>query len=390
MQPQVQIHGKCDTKFHRVREFFQEHFEQDREIGAAVAVTIDGKPIVNLWAGYADKDRTIPWQEDTLVNVFSSTKGITAICIHRLVDQGVLDLDQRVAHYWPEFARNGKEEITLRQILNHQAGVPAITDPLPSEAVFDWPTMTQAIAVQPPWWPPGTKHGYHARTYGWLTGEIVQRTIGKTLGTYLHEEITGPLGVDFHIGLEDVHHKRVAYVTRMPPPPPGVEPNLGRVMLTQPDDVTTKAFNNPALYKIHDAFNTGQWRRMELPSSNGHGTALSIARLYGALACGGTIDGIRVLTPHSIEAARTEQSNGYDQVLKTQTRFALGFMMPIPGNTMGPNSQAFGHPGMGGSLGFADPEARVGFGYTMNRSQGYILIDDRPAALIEALYDVLN
>jgi len=390
MHDRVQINGTRDTKFKRLQEVFADHFAESREIGAAVAVIIDGTPVVNLWAGYADEKCTIPWQENTLVNVFSTTKGITATCIHRLVEQGHLDLDETVAAYWPEFAQNGKEEITIRQILSHQAGVPAITEPLPPETIFDWHGMTSAIAAQAPWWPPGEKHGYHARTYGWLTGEVVKRAIGKSLGAYFKEEIAGPLGIDFHIGLEDSQHNRVAHMTRIPPAPPGVEPNLGKIMVTQPDDVTTKAFNNPALFKIPDAVNTAPWRRMELPSSNGHGTALSIARLYGALARGGTLDGILVLSPQSIEKARTEHVNGYDEVLKTQTRFGLGFMLPTPGNTLGPNPRAFGHPGMGGSLGFADPEAGIGFGYTMNRSQGYILIDDRPAALIEALYDHLT
>ncbi len=386
----VQIHGICDPAFKGVKAVFEEHFARGREIGAAVAVTISGRPVVDLWAGYADENHTRPWQKDTLVNLFSTTKGIAAICMHRLAEQGLLDLDETVAAHWPEFAQNGKEAVTIRQILSHQAGVPAVSTPLPPEALFDWQAMTQAIAAQAPWWPPGTKHGYHARTYGWLTGEIVQRVTGQSLGTYFRQEIAGPLGLDFHIGLDDTQHHRVADMGRIPPAPPGVAPDLSQIMRTQPDDVTTKAFNNPALFRIPGAVNTARWRRMELPSSNGHGTALSVARLYGALACGGALDGIQVLTPQTIETARTEHANGLDQVLKTHTRFGLGFMLPTPGNPMGPSPNAFGHPGMGGSLGFADPDAGIGFGYAMNRAQGYILIDDRPAALIEALYEKIG
>lgn len=385
----TEIHGACDSKFSRVREVFAEHFEKRMEIGAAVAVTIEGRPAVDLWAGYADPERTRAWEQDTLVNVFSTTKGVTAICVHRLVDQGLLDIDRRVAHFWPEFAQGGKEEITVRHLLSHRAGLPAIRKPLPPEAIFDWDTMTRAVAEQEPWWEPGTKHGYHARTYGWLLGEVVRRVTGRSLGTYFHDEIAGPLGLDFHIGLHDSHHDRTAFITPVPPPPPGIEPNPLEIMLKEPESLTARAFLNPPTHLIPDLANTPEWRRMELPSSNGHGTARAIARLYGALACGGALDGVTVLSPESIERARTEHSRGPDEVLIVDTRFGLGFMMPVPRAQMGPNDRAFGHLGLGGSLGFADPEANVGFGYVMNLSGSTIRIDERPAALVEALYESL-
>jgi len=390
MPPKTKIRGDCGPIFFRVKEVFEELFEEDKELGAGVAVTIDGRLVVDLWGGYADPDRTRTWERDTLVNVYSTTKGMTATCVHRLVDQGLLNLDQKVLHYWPEFGCNGKEEICVRHLLCHQAGLPAIDKRLPPEAIFDWDTMTRAIAEQAPLWQPGTKHGYHARTYGWLLGEIVRRITGKSLGTYFYDEIAGPLGLDFYIGLQDEHHGRVAYITAVPPPPPGVEPNLARIIQTQPESFAARAFLNPPSYLIADTANTPEWRRAELPSSNGHGTASSIARLYGALACEGSIDGIRVLSAESIERARTEQSRGPDQVLIVETRFGLGFMMPVPGATMGPNDRAFGHPGMGGSLGFADPEARVGFGYVMNLTGSSILINERPTALVTALYESLG
>ncbi|RJQ86487.1 MAG: class A beta-lactamase-related serine hydrolase [Desulfobacteraceae bacterium] len=382
----ITLCGHCDPRFTELRNVFQHHFKSGRELGAAVAVTLDGRAVVDLWAGYADHKRSRPWQKDTLVNVYSTTKGFTAACVHRLADQGRLDLDDPVAHYWPEFARNGKETITLRHLLSHQAGLPAISAPLPAEAVFDWDKMTRALAEQAPWWTPGTRHGYHARTYGWLLGEVVRRITGKRLGLFFHDEIAAPLGLDFHIGLSEQHHYRVAPIGKIPPPPPGANPNLGHIMLTQPEAVTTKAFTNPPIHKIPDLVNTARWRSAEIPSSNGHGTAAAIARFYGALACGGRLDGVQVLSKHSIEAARKEHAHGPDEVLKVDTRFGLGYMLPQPGAALGPNGYAFGHPGMGGSLGFADPEARIGFGYVMNRPQDSILIDDRPAALIEALY----
>lgn len=383
------IHGNCDSKFLRVKAVFEDHFQTGQELGAGISVVIDGRPVVDLWGGYADPDRTRAWEKDTLVNVYSTTKGMTAVCIHRLVDQGYLDLDRNVAHYWPEFGNRGKDQIPVRQLLCHQAGLPAVTQPLPPEAIFDQDVMAGALAQQEPFWQPGTKHGYHARTYGWLLGEIVRRITGKTLGTYFRDEIARPLGLDFHIGLPDKDHRRVAFITNVPPPPPDAEPNLGKIMVTQPESLTSLAFLNPPSHRIPDVANSPEWRRAELPAANGHGTATAIARLYGALARGGSIDGINVLSSESIERARTEHSRGPDEVLIVETRFGLGFMMPIPGAAMGPNDNAFGHPGMGGSLGFADPEAGIGFGYAMNLTGSSILINERPTALIKALYESL-
>ena len=390
MKAETIIHGECDPAFSGVKQIFEEHFAEGKELGAGVAVCIDGKLVVDLWGGYTDRSPTNPWQKDTLVNVYSTTKGMTAACIHRLVDGGLLDLDQKVSHYWPEFGRNGKEEISVRHVLSHRAGLPAVDKPLPPEAIFDWGTMTYALTEQQPLWQPGTYHGYHARTFGWLLGEIVRRLTGKSLGTYFRDEIAGPLDLDFHIGLADEHHNRVANITAVPPPPPDAEPNLAKIMQTRPESFTARAFLNPPSHRIPDLPNTPEWRRAELPSSNGHGTAESIARFYGALACQGVIDGIRVLSPESIERVRTEQSRGSDQVLVVETRFGLGFMMPVRGAMMGPNDKAFGHPGMGGSLGFADPETRLGFGYVMNLTGSSILINERPTALITALYDSLG
>jgi len=385
-----EIHGDCDSKFGLVREAFEDNFKNDLELGAAVAVTVDGRPVVDLWAGFADPERTRPWERDTLVNVYSTTKGMTAICMHQLVDEGLLDLDQKVAHYWPEFAQGGKGDIPVRYLLNHQAGLPALSAPVAVEESFEPGAMAKALAAQEPWWEPGTKHGYHAVTFGWLLGELVHRISGKkSLGTYFQEKIAGPLRLDFHIGLDDKDHDRAAFITQIPPAPPGFEPNLFKIMIEQPESVLAKTFMNPPYLAVKSLANTPQWRRAEIPAGNGHGTALALARIYGALACGGELDGVRVLSPESIERARTEQSRGPDEVLIVETRFGLGFMMGVPGSTMGPNDRAFGHPGAGGSLGFADPEARLGFGYIMNLTAADILINVRPKILIDALYQSL-
>lgn len=380
------INGNCDPRFRRVREAFGENFHAGKEIGAAVAITIDGRSVVDLWGGHADPQHTREWERDTVVNVYSTTKGITATCVHRLIDQRVLDLDQKVSHYWPEFAKRGKGDITVRYLLSHRAGLPAVSSPLPPEAIFDWSTMVNALVEQEPWWVPGTKHGYHARTFGWLLGEVVRRATGKSIRTYFREQIAGPLGLDFDIGLGLNQQDRVAFITALPLPPPDADPNLIKVAQEKPTSVTAMTFLNPPAMFIPDLANTPEWRRAELPSSNGHGTARALARLYGALACGGSADGVRVLSKEGIERARTEQSRGTDEVLLTETRFGLGFMMPVPRLPMGPNDRAFGHVGMGGSLGFADPEASVGFGYVMNRTGPEILGDERHIALIQAMY----
>lgn len=389
MSSDAYVQGHCDSRFEAVKTVFELLFATGKELGAALSIWIDGKPVIDLWGGYADAQQTRPWRSDTLVNVFSNTKAFSATCVHRLVETGRLNLDRPACDYWPEFARAGKAAITLRQILSHQAGLPSISQPLPAEALFDWQVMTEALSQQAPLWPPGTIHGYHARTYGWLLGEIVRRTAGRSLGTFCKEEISGPLGLDFHIGLDPSQFIRVADMQPIPAAPKGTVPNMGHEMVHNPKGLTARAFTNPPLHEIHDAINTPEWRQAEIPSSNGHCTANSLAKFYSALACGGSLDGYGLLRPETIEHVRTEQVRGPDAVLLLETRFGLGFMLPVPDNNLGPNERAFGHPGMGGSLGFADPEAGVGFGYTLNKSGYHILVDDRPAALINAFYECL-
>lgn len=271
--------GKCDQRFSGVKEVFNTHLAAGREIGAAVAITLENRLVVDLWGGYKDRQETRPWTRDTLVNLYSTTKGMTATCVHRLIDEERLDPDQTVATYWPEFAQNGKERITIRQLLCHQAGLPAIGRRLAPEAIYDWETMTDALAEQAPWWPPGTQHGYHARTFGWLLGEVVRRVTGKTVGAYFSDEIARPLGLDVHIGLVSAEHHRVAPITKVPPPPPGASPNLGDIFVNRSDTVTAKAFTNPNIYRLGNVANSAAWRSAEIPSSNGHGTARDLARL---------------------------------------------------------------------------------------------------------------
>lgn len=384
----VKIEGTCDPRFKQVKEIFVASFDKGQEVGAAVAVTLDGKPVIDLWGGYADKAKTKPWTRDTLVNVYSTTKGITSMCAHRLVDQGKLDLDAPVAKYWPEFAQAGKEKIPVNYLLSHRAGLPAVKKQLPVDAYFNWPVMCAALAAQEPWWEPGTKHGYHAITFGYLVGEVIRRITSKTPGTYLRDEIARPLALDFHIGVDASFDPRIAELVGAPPPPPG-HPDQIAAMAADPESMTFKAIANPVPVIDPALVNGRAWRGAEIPAANGHATARALAALYGALATGGEMNGYRVLTAASIKRAHTEQADGVDLVLGMRSRWGLGFALNQPVTPLGPNPRTFGHPGAGGSLGFADPDARIGFGYVMNQMGSDALIDGRAAALFNAMFAAL-
>jgi CubicO group peptidase (beta-lactamase class C family) len=390
MVAEFKIEGEVDQRFENVRKVFAENFERRGELGAAVAMVIDGRPVVDLWGGHFDKAKTRPWNRDTLVNVYSTTKGMTATCAHRLIDQGKLDPDEPVSRYWPEFAQAGKKDLPVRYLLSHRAGLPAVRKVLAEEALFDWDTMAAALAEQEPWWQPGTKHGYHALTIGWLVGEVIRRITGKGLGKYFREEIAEPLKLDCHIGLDAANDSRVSDLLASPPPGPD-EPNLFVEAMKEPEGATAKAFLNPPVLTKPNLVNTRSWRGAELGAANAHTTARSLARLYGSLARGGEIDGYRVVRPEALERFYAEQSYGPDQVLmQMPTRFSMGFMLSQPDAMFGPHRKAFGHPGAGGSLGFADPQAKVGFGYTMNQMANGLLIDARASALIDAFYAALG
>jgi CubicO group peptidase (beta-lactamase class C family) len=384
---EVTIEGTCDARFARVREAFADNFESHRETGASVAIALDGHILVDLWGGWADKARTRRWTRDTIVNVYSTTKGLTAMCAHRLAGEGRLDLDAPVAQYWPEFAANGKDRIAVRALLNHRAGLPAIRKPLKPEDLYNWQTMTDALAAEEPWWEPGTRHGYHALTFGYLVGEVIRRITGKSVGHYFKDEIASPLKIDAHIGLDARDDGRVADMIGAPPPAPS-DFNLFAQVAKYPESVTAKTFMNPLVLSMATANSRG-WRGAEIPAANGHTNGRALARLYGVLARGGELDGVRVMEAREIPACHLEESSGRDEVLLISTRFSSGFMLSQADEEMGPNASAFGHPGAGGSLGFADPGAKIGFGYTMNRMGGGILLDPRAKALIAAAYESL-
>jgi CubicO group peptidase (beta-lactamase class C family) len=389
MSRPIPLHGRCDPRFERVREVFREQLESGAELGAAVCVTVEGETVADLWGGWIDEARTREWERDTLANVYSSTKGITAIAAHQLVEQGKLDLDAPVATYWPEFAQGGKAELPVRHLLSHRAGLAAVRRPLPADALYDWETMTSALAEQEPWWEPGSAHGYHALTYGWLVGEVIRRITGRSVGATVREAIAAPLGVEFHIGCGPELDARIADLVQGPIHVPESGPGFDIVaeILKDPQGLLAKAFANPPLIGL---VNRREWRAAELPAANGHTNAWSLARIYAALALGGEIDGVRILGADQIEQARTEHSRGRDRVLPLHTRLGLGFFLPTEQEPLGPNPNAFGHGGAGGSYGHADPEHRLSFGYVMNlMHQGLWLVDPRPRALLAAAYESL-
>lgn len=379
------IEGICDPKFERVREAFAGNFEKHGDVGAAVAISIDGRLVVDLWGGWADGARTRAWQRDTLVNVFSVGKGVAALCALLCVDRALVDLDAPVCRYWPEFAAAGKEAVTVRQLLSHRAGLPCVREPLPEDAMLRWEVMTGALARQAPWWTPGTRHGYHVNTFGFLVGEVARRVTNRSLGTVLREEVVEPLGADFHIGLPARHHHRVAEFLW---PSDVTAVQAGLPTATGDELMIRNTYYNPPGLSGAGMVNTDRWRLAEIPSTNGHATARGVTRIYAALAAGGSLGGVRVIGRDTLAEALVEHSNGPDAVLGRGSRFGLGFQLPQPERPFGSNPGAFGHFGAGGSLGFADPEAGVAFGYVMNK-MGPRWQSPTNRSLIDALYSCL-
>lgn len=395
MSGSVPVHGHCAPRFESVKKIFTRSFEEGAELGAAICFVLDGEPVVDLWGGHLDRERTREWQRDTLVNLYSTTKGMTAICAHMQVERGALDLDAPVARYWPEFAAQGKQRIPVRWLLSHQAGLAAPRIPVTAEETFAWHPMVEALAAQAPWWEPGTRHGYHALTFGHLVGELVRRTSGRSLGTFFRENVAEPLGADFHIGLAEEHDARTSDLHGQLMPDPGEldaaalpEPIAGFFRdMRDPSTLTGAAFGNPRLEP--GLVNTRAWRGAEVPAANGHGTARALARIYGALARGGEVDGVRLLEPESIERARAEQAFGEDAVLRFPMRYGLGFMLRQDLMPFSPSENAFGHPGAGGSIGMADPDAKVGFGYVPNQMHLGLVGGASAFAMLAAFYDAL-
>jgi CubicO group peptidase (beta-lactamase class C family) len=342
----IEVHGHCDDRFGAVRDVFAANFSDFPEVGSCVAVTLDGEPIVDLWAGHADEERARPWERDTIVNIWSSTKGLIALAAHMLADRGELDFDAPVAEYWPEFAQAGKETVPVRFLLTHQVGLAGFAEGFDQNRMTDWDATVESLAAQAPSWEPGTRQGYHGLTFGWLVGEVVRRIAGKSAGAFVREEIAEPLGVDAFIGVGPAEDHRVADI------------------LADTRNVEAGA----PLRRIGGVSqNSREWRAAEIPAANGHSNARALARIYGALARGGEIDGVRLLSPESVARAAEERANGLDATLNVPTHRTLGFMLRFAEFDDVRPASTFGHAGAGGSQGFADPDARIGFGYAMNQ-----------------------
>lgn len=379
----MDIQGTCDSRFDAVREAFERNFTEYGDVGASFAATVEGEFVVDLWAGHADKARTRAWEEDTIVNVYSTTKTMSFLCAFLLADRGLLDFNAKVTEYWPEYGQNGKEDTEVRHFMSHSAGVPAFDPPAKEvELLYDWDACVANLAAQRPWWTPGSKSGYHAVTQGYLIGEIVRRIDGRSIGAFFREEVAAPLGADFHIGMADEHFPRVA---EMIPDDPaeGGEPFGG----LPPDSIPARVFASvPA---GTENVNTPAWRRAEIPAAGGHGNARAVVRAQTALANDGKAFGVELLSEASTKLMLQEQTNGPDAVLMLPVRFGLGYAFPSEQMPMSPNETAMFWGGAGGSTIVVDQPARVCLSYVMNQMKASIVGDRRGGGLGKAFYDAL-
>lgn len=373
------IHGHFDARFERVKDAFAANFANGGDVGASFCATLGGETVVDIWAGHADEAATRPWQRDTIVNVYSTTKTMCALTALLLADRGVLDFAQKVAHYWPEFAANGKAEVTVAQLMSHSAGLSGFKEPLDGADLYDWERITGLLAAQAPYWEPGTAPGYHAMTQGYLVGEVVRRIAGVSLGNLFRTEIAGPLGADFHIGLPESEDARCAELI---PPPPG-----GSIAAVSDSWLTQNMANNPKIDPRETR--TRAWRAAELPAANGHGNARSVAAVQTLLANGGVGgNGKRILSEAGVRRALEPQIAGQDLVLGIPVNYGLGYglpggMMPFPN----PNSAFWG--GYGGSLVIADLDARLCMSYVMNKMASTTVGDLRAGMICASVWQVV-
>jgi CubicO group peptidase (beta-lactamase class C family) len=392
--------GDVAEGYGKVADAFRRNLASGAEVGAAVAVYRDGVKVVDLWGGYRDGVAKTTWQADTMVNMFSTTKGITALTFALAVSRGMLAYDAKVAEYWPEFAQAGKGAITVRQLLAHQAGLPALTPNPALTDVADPDRLAQILAAQAPAWPVGTRHGYHAITLGWYQSELIRRTdpAGRTVGRFLAEEIAAPLGLDLHIGLpRDVDRSRIAYLHQWKRAESllhlGEMPAGFALAALNPVGLAARTSGVPRdISPWEGAYNRDDVRSVEMPSSNGIGTARSVAKLYGAAATGGDVVGLTADVLSALAAPAIPPSRGVrDKVINVDTAFSLGFSKPTPTLVFGSSGNAYGTPGFGGSFGFADPDTGIGFGYVMNKLGFHLYSDPRELALRQAVFrDVLG
>jgi CubicO group peptidase (beta-lactamase class C family) len=376
--------GQCDPRFETLRELFAANLESGDDLGASLAVNIDGKMLVDLWGGWTDETRTVPWTKNTIACVFSTTKTMTTLAALVLADRGQLDLDASVASYWPEFAARDKAGIKVRHLLSHTSGVSGWDQPVTIEDVYDVDKSTAMLAAQAPWWDPGTASGYHALTYGHLIGEVIRRITGRRLREFFAEEVAGPLGADFTIGLPPSQRHRAAKMVPWPPQrvyPAGLDPN----------SPAFKTFNGPLLNENIECTWTETWRQAELGAGNGHGNARSVARIHSAVACGGAVDGVRLLSTETINRIFQVQVDGIDLVLGCRLKIGMGFGLPWPEVLpCVPEGRICFGSGAGGSIVIADADRRLTVAYVMNKMVPAGIVCPIAAALIERVYDIVK
>jgi CubicO group peptidase (beta-lactamase class C family) len=397
-----EIAGFCDPRFEHVAQEFERNFRERGEVGASVCVKIRGETVVDLWGGSADPASGTPWVEDTLTHVWSCTKGATALCAHMLASRGLLDLDAPVVRYWPEFGQAGKDTIPVRMLLNHQAGLAAISEPLPERALCNWDLIVRALEKQEPFWKPGSMHGYHGFTFGWLVGEVVSRVSGKSLGTFFREEVAEPLGLDFWIGLPEELENRVApIIPADPPDPSGPISPMMMVIATDPTSMQSLVMFNTGGFMLPGpdgvfGFNTRAAHVAEFGSVGAITNARGLAGMYAPLANGGSLNGVNLVSRDTLaRMGAVSSASSLDMTILLPTRFSLGYVKSIDNrrvpsatreDSMIISEEAFGHPGFGGSLGFADPLANMSFGYAMNRMGPGAGLNDRGQSLVDATY----
>ena len=382
------IDGQFDPEFSEVADAFAQNFEQRNEVGASICIYHRGQLVVDLWGGHADEARTLPWDKDTVSIVYSCTKAATALCAHLLIDQGKLNLNAPVGDYWPEYACNGKENTTVAMMLNHSAGMASATSPVPDGGFLDWETAISILQADPPWWEPGTRHGYHMLTFGWTVGELVRRVSGKSLGQFFRDELAGPMGADFWIGAPDDVEARVSRIIGYKPQPNEQLPPFTQVMLADPASLQAQCLRNNG----RTDFNAPITHKAEIGGAGGIANARGMAKLFSCLSASTSDD---LYSQARIDAmGAVSSASMQDATLLIPTRFGQGFMCSmdnrhIPGGQdcsfiIGRN--AFGHVGMGGSCVFFDPDANLVFAYSMNRMGGGILLNSRGQSLIDAAY----
>ncbi|HCO59270.1 MAG TPA: hypothetical protein DIT58_03675 [Porticoccaceae bacterium] len=385
MSTDIEIHGACAPEFTAVRDAFAANFKDGKEVGASFALAQEGEVVVDLWTGHADAARKRPWASDTLINTYSTTKGMAATVVGVLADEGLIDYSAKVAEYWPEFAAAGKQDVTVAQLLSHQAGICGPRERVEMAELYDWDGLCAVLAAQWPFWEPGTANGYHAVVFGHIAGEVARRVTGrkKSLGQLFAEKVADPLGAgkDYYIGLPEAEDHRVAEMI----PVSGAE-QLGSGMggsSKRMNDAMYCAMAHPPL-TAHIA-NDRAWRAAEVPGANGQGNGRGIAKVYGALANGGALEGARIISPEGITEMTREECFRKDLVIGVRMRWSRGFILN-KAELYGPNPDAFGHSGWGGSFGFADTRAKLGVGYAMNQMDTNIFGDPRGVRLIEAVY----